>query len=137
MNKKKLKQEKAKEQTIKELVLLLPAFQYMYRRLEDATSESDRQTKDYEIARLITRAMARRIVAYKSLQHEAIKRWNVIEKEKGDDDYNVFLLGMSLLSSHMEVKQKKISIGLDSEIMQLQDLCYEFFDAKQINRTIQ
>lgn len=133
-SKKQLKRALVRDQTVRELVLLLPAFSYMYRQVEDNTS--DKESRDYVLAKRITKVMAKRIIYYKPLQQEALDKWNELENTLGkDEEFNVFLLGISLLGVHMEVTRKKVIISMTDDILELQDLCYEFFDKDKINRT--
>jgi len=119
-------------QTEKELTMLLPSFQYIHKQIKDI---EDKSSRDYELAKTIHRTLARRILMYKKLQPIAIEEWNNIESKQEPKEYNVMLLGMSLLAAHMEVSRKKIVLGLDNEIIELQDLMYSFFEVDQIDDT--
>lgn len=133
MSKKQQKAQQKKVKTIKELVLLTPSFQFIWEAINEKTSKEDRETRDYRLAKHICNQLAYRIKAYRSIQKETIDLWNSTKTNIVDGQHNPFLAGLSLLAAHMEVKQKNISIGLDSEIVELQELAYEFFTQDAIN----
>lgn len=133
MSKKSQKQQQQKMQTMKELVLLTVAFQFMWEQITKNTTESDRQTRDYFLSRHICDQLSYRIKAYRTLQKETIDLWNSTKSNAAEGEHNPFLAGLSMLAVHMEVKNKKINIGLNKEIVELQELCYEFFEVDAIN----
>ena len=133
MSKAKQKRAKYKEQAIKELVVLLPAYTYMQTQLAKQ-DEAEKKAYDYILAKRITSSMLTKIIIFKDVHQKAINKFNKLEEKFRENKINVFLLGLSLLAKHMEVKNKAINIGLSSEIVELQELCYEFFEPKEINR---
>lgn len=124
-----------KNQIIKELALLMPAFTFIFESITKHTTAEDRETRDYELAKRISRTIATRLLAYQNIQKDALEKWKKVESELGEAEYNTFLLGLSLLARHSEVKRKMVYLGLDTDIVELQDLCFEFYTTDAINNT--
>ena len=136
MTKKQLKRLNEKERTINELALLLPAFDFMFGAMKKGLGEDDEPSRDYMLARQICSILSARLMVYKPLQQQAIDKWNDTT-DTHDVKLNLFLCGLSLLSTHMEVKNKRVNIGLNNEIVELQELCFEFFDTDKINESLE
>jgi len=138
--KKLKKRELIKEQTIKELALLLPGFSFIFTQIQN-TEQDEEDSFDYTIAKKISHKLAMMIKIYKPLQEEALQRWTDIEKVSKHENLNVFLLGLTLLGKHLEVDSKKfnrrrvINMGIAGDIVKLQELCYEYFTKEQIDFT--
>lgn len=130
------KRQRQTEQTIKELVLLVPAFTYLHRAsLKDDLTEEDAGTRDYILVKSISKTIAKRVRTHSGLQRRAIDLYNEIDAESKQDEYNVFMLGLCLLAKHQEVKGKRIHLGVIDEVLELQELSFSFYEAEEINRT--
>jgi len=134
MTKNQLKAHNKKLQTIKELTLLIPAFSFLWESIEKASDE-DKNTVDYKITKHICNQLAFRIKPYRQIQQQIIDNWRNIRDEVVEAEHSVFLAGLALLGTHMEIKNKYVNVGLNNEIMELQELAYGFFEAQQINET--
>ena len=135
MTKKQQKEHIQKVQTLKEMVLITVGFQLVWEMIETKTSEKDRQSRDYTLAKHICNQLAYRIKTYRSLQKEMIDLWDKTREQLTDGEHNPFLAGLAMLATHMEIKNKRINIGLNREIIELQDLAFEFFDSEAINKS--
>jgi len=133
MTKKQQKAHSQRVQTTKELLLITVGFTWMWEMIEKKTSDEDKKTRDYTLAKHICNQLGYKIKAYRPLQNNVVDMWNDVRKEINEGEHNVFLAGLAMLSVHMEVKRKNINVGLDKEIIELQELAYEFFDAESIN----
>ena len=119
---------------LNELTLIIPAFNYLRNSIVELSTD-DKESRDFELTKRITKILARRIISYKHLQQQAVDEWNRIDQESSQDEYNVFMLGLMLLSKHEEVRGKKISLGVTSDVLELQDLAFAYFEVAEINRT--
>jgi len=135
MNKKNMKKKRSKELLLRELVLLVPAHSFMYQQMEEL-SEKDKLTRDYDLSVIIVKKVSSTVGVYKVLHEEALHMWERIENKLEVGKFNIFLLGLCLLANHLELKNRKINLGVTDEILELQDLCYAFFDKDDINRHI-
>ena len=151
MAKRKKKHDTSKY--VKELSLILPAFSYMWDRIEKVDDE-DKKGSDYTIAKAICRKMA--FIAKRfplSLQRQALELSNKTMQQASDkyikendvpdeliDEYgglkvNVFSLGLALFGVHHEHTGKVIHIGLIDLLVELQGFCEENMPKDEINRS--
>lgn len=137
MTKKQLKRQSEKERAVKELTLLLPAFSFMWESIKEGSDEADKGTRDYFLAKQICSVMSTRLMVYRMSQKDALDRWTELTKDAPELKLSVFLCGLALLSTHLELKNKAVNIGLNNEIVELQELCFEFFDTEQINKAFE
>jgi len=133
MTKKQQKAHRQKTQTLKELVLVTVSFQYLWENIAKL-DEEDKKTRDYKLTAHICNQLAYRIKTYKPLHSEVIDLWQTTDIKDDNNEHNPFLAGLALLGVHMEASSKRINVGLDKEIIELQDLAYEFFKADDINK---
>ena len=133
MNKKQQKRYNEKVRIIKELAIIVPAFSFMHEEINKGTKGEDKNLRDYKLATQICRELAFRIKPYNSIMKGGVDMWQKINDNLEREEHNLFLMGLSLLSAHMELSNKKINIGLSNEIVEMQELCFEFFSSEQIN----
>jgi len=137
---------------IRELSLLLPAFSYIWDRLEKVDEEHKKED-DVKLANSVATKMAHIFKRFDiKTQQKALELSNAC-MFKASEDYianenvppelideygglkvNVFSLGLGLLGIHHEHKNKVIHVGMINELVELQDYSEKNIDRDEINR---
>lgn len=149
---KNRKKKRDNSKTTRELSLILPAFSFMWDRLEKV-SKGDSNEPDVKMARNVATRMAYIIRRFsipaqkKALDFSnkcmhkasfAMKENHEISDEHIDENggvkINVFSLGLGLLGMHHEHKNKTIHIGMLNDLIELQDYCDKNIEKDEINR---
>jgi len=150
MSKKRKKKIKDDSKHIRELSLLIPAFSYVWDRLEKI-NEKDNDQRDVLLAKSVARKMALVIRRFSiPVQQKAIDLSNrcmikASDKykelyspeanridEHGGIKVNVFSLGLGLFGMHHEHQNKIIHIGMINELIDLQDYSEKNIENEEI-----
>lgn len=136
------KRDLAKNKTLFELSIFLPAFHFLYLQLKSAQQKQQQSSAvpshELDITAKLVAKIAKLIRSFSALQKDALDISNkamqlyaeLIEKS------NTFLLGLELLDLYYNLQDKKIHLGLKDEFMELSDLVLNLLDKETIEQTI-
>ena len=146
---KKKKRDNSKH--IRELSLLMPAFSYMWDRLERVNDE-DNNEEDVLMAKAVAKKMAFVIRRFSiPTQQKALmlsnrcmikasdkyKELYSLEENRidahGGIKVNVFTLGLGLFGVHHDHKNKVIHVGMIKELVELQDYSERNIENEEMN----
>jgi len=137
LSKKQLQKQKTKQAILFELILLYPAFSYLFVQYKSAKDEDGLSQEDKEFLRLakqLTSKLAFVIKSFKNYQKEALVIINKILDEMQMEETNLVLVSVNLLNLHHYIKNKKIHIGFFDHIIDIEDYMlgriddYEYID---------
>lgn len=119
--------EKTKKKTntklLLELALLLSAFSFLtskYQEAKENSKEDDEVNIDeLKIVEVIISRLAVVLKPYKKIHMEAVVYVNDVIQSGDTTHANTFLLGITLLNLHSELKSKIIRVSKDKEVLQL------------------
>lgn len=138
MSKNSLKRAKKLLQVKHELSYLLPAFSFLVQQQKSALEAGATGNEDYMI--ILTR-MIRKLKSttslYTNLHKEVIEIVNKIIFKHEHTPNIYFLVGLSLISYHNEMRSKVIPTGLSDDADTLFDIFSSEDDTNAINRNVE
>lgn len=130
----KKQRKKQAKRVMFELSLLLPSFSYMSFNLKNI-KDININDRDVVLTKKIIERLGLVLFPYKDKHLKAVSKNNFILKKIDTQDINTFLFGVSLMAEHLECEDNIIKVGMQDELIELQDIILGFLDDAVIKKT--